>query len=401
MADMSERPQSAEESSVGIVETRYARLFDPDNPLVLASGAVVPEVDVAYETYGTLNEAGTNAIFICHALTGDAHAAGRHRPEDHRPGWWDTMIGPGKPIDTDRYFVIADNLLGGCQGTTGPASIDPATGRPYGLDFPLLQIADFVTVHRALLEHLGVGRLMAVIGGSMGGMQALQWALSYPEQVGSAVIIAASSRLNAQNIAFSAVARESIMRDPGFAGGRYLETGSSPDTGLSIARMMAHITYQSGQGMDQKFGRRFQFGEDARRGFGVDFAVESYLDHQGRIFLSRFDALSYLYLTRVMDYFDPFAEPGAAGRLAEVGTPCLVLSFDSDWRFDTSHSRAIVRELEHQQVPVSFREIHSPWGHDSFLLTIEDYHATVDAFLRRVSSDLARRHHEHGTGAAR
>lgn len=389
---MSERPESAEGPSVGIVETRSALLFDHDNPLVLASGAVVPEVEVAYETYGTLDATGTNAVFICHALTGDAHAAGRHRAEDHRPGWWDTMIGPGKPIDTDRYFVIADNLLGGCQGSTGPASTNPATGRPYGLAFPLLQVADFVTVHRALLEHLGVQRLLSVVGGSMGGMQALQWALSYPEQVGSAVIIAASSRLNAQNIAFSAVARESIMRDPGFAGGRYLETGTSPGTGLSIARMMAHITYQSGEGMDQKFGRRFQFGEDARRGFGVDFAVESYLDHQGRTFLSRFDALSYLYLTRVMDYFDPFAEPGAARRLAEVGSPCLVLSFDSDWRFDTSHSRGIVRQLEQQQVPVSFREIRSPWGHDSFLLTIDDYHATVEAFLRRVALDTAARH---------
>lgn len=398
---MSERPQSTEEPSVGIVETQSARLFGADDPLVLASGAVVPEVDVAYETYGTLNAAGTNAIFICHALTGDAHAAGRHREEDHRPGWWDTMIGPGKPIDTDRYFVIADNLLGGCQGTTGPASTNPPSGRPYGLDFPLLQIADFVTVHRALLEHLGVQRLMAVIGGSMGGMQALEWALSYPDQVGSAVIIAASSRLNAQNIAFSAVARESIMRDPGFAGGRYLETGTSPDTGLSIARMMAHITYQSGQGMDQKFGRRFQFGEDARRGFGVDFAVESYLDYQGRIFLSRFDALSYLYLTRVMDYFDPFAEPEAARRLAASGSPCLVLSFDTDWRFDTSHSRAIVRQLEHQHVPVSFREIHSPWGHDSFLLTIEDYHATVAAFLSRVATDIGSRHGRRDSGGAR
>jgi homoserine O-acetyltransferase len=379
---------------VGIVQTQTARLFEGDHPLVLASGATVPEVDVAYETYGTLDEAGANAVFICHALTGDAHAAGRHRSEDHRPGWWDTMIGPGKPIDTDRYYVISANLLGGCQGTTGPASVNPATGRAYGLDFPLLQIADFVTVHRALLEYLGVQRLMSVIGGSMGGMQALQWALSFPEQVGSAVIIAASSRLNAQNIAFSAVARESIMRDPGFAGGRYLETGASPDTGLSIARMMAHITYQSGQGMDQKFGRRFQFGDNGLRGFGVDFAVESYLDHQGRTFLSRFDALSYLYLTRVMDYFDPFAAPGAAGRLAASGSPCLVLSFDSDWRFDTTHSRAIVRELEHQHVPVSFREIRSPWGHDSFLLTIEDYHATVAAFLGRVSTDIRHR----GTG---
>ena len=378
--------------SVGLVRTHTARVFGGGRPLVLASGAEIPEVDVAYETYGTLNEARDNAVFVCHALTGDAHAAGRHASDDHRPGWWDSIIGPGKPLDTDRYFVIADNLLGGCQGTTGPASINPETGRPYGLDFPLLQIVDFVTVHRALLAHLGIDRLLAAVGGSMGGMQALQWALSWPEQLSSAVVVAASSRLTAQNIAFSAVARESIMRDPGFSAGRYLEAGTSPDTGLSIARMMAHITYLSEEGMDQKFGRRLQFddvhrGPGAERGFGVDFAVESYLDHQGKAFLSRFDALSYLYLTRVMDYFDPFADPRATDRLAELGSRCLVLSFDTDWRFDTSHSRVIVRRLEHARVPVSFREIRSPWGHDSFLLPIDDYHRTVDAFLTRAAQD--------------
>lgn len=375
--------------SVGLVTTQHARLFEGDHPLVLTTGAIVPEVDVAYETYGELNAERSNAIFICHALTGDAHAAGLHHPDDHRPGWWDTMIGPGKPLDTTRYFVISANLLGGCQGTTGPASTSPATGKPYGLDFPLLQVADFVTVHRALLDHLGIPRLLSVVGGSMGGMQALQWVLDYPEQVASAVMIAASARLNAQNIAFSAVARESIMRDPGFSAGKYLETGTSPSTGLAIARMMAHITYQSEAGMDQKFGRRPQF--DSRQpGFGVDFAVESYLDHQGRVFLSRFDALSYLYLTRVMDYFDPFTDAHATDALSATGSPCLVLSFDTDWRFDTTHSRAIVQRLEAARVPVTFREISSPWGHDSFLLGIDDYHRTVDAFLSRRQYENSR-----------
>lgn len=357
---------------------RTERLFTADSPLTLASGEVIDEVDVAFETYGELNSTSSNAIYICHALTGDAHAAG-HNAGDRKPGWWDTMIGPGKPIDTDRFFVISSNLLGGCQGTTGPASENPATGKIWGLDFPLLQMSDFVTVHRALMHHLGVTQLLAAVGGSLGGMQVLQWALSYPEDMASAVCIAASSRLTAQNIAFSAVARDAITSDPGFSGGHYLEQGTSPDVGLATARMMAHITYLSEEAMDEKFGRRFQ-DEDARRGFGVDFAVESYLNYQAKSFLSRFDALSYLYLTRVMDYFDPFAD-GDVDRLAEVGTRFLVMSFDSDWRFDTSHSRRIVRALETARVPVTFREISSPWGHDSFLLDVPEYHAMMSAFL--------------------
>lgn len=231
---------------VGTTKTEQVRLFDDSRPLTLASGATLAEVDVAYETYGTLNEAGTNAVFICHALTGDANAAGRHEGA-RKPGWWDNLIGPGRPVDTDHLFVVCANLLGGCQGTTGPASTNPATGTSYGLDFPLLQVADFVTVHRALLAHLGVRRLVAAIGGSLGGMQVLEWALSHPADMAAAVIIAASSRLTAQNIAFSAVAREAIKRDPGFADGRYIEAGTNPDFGLSIARMMAHITYLSGR----------------------------------------------------------------------------------------------------------------------------------------------------------
>ena len=379
---------------------QWVVLFDEDDPLVLDGGASLFPVEVAYETWGELNEDASNAVFVCHALTGDSHATGG--PD--RPGWWDTMVGPGKPVDTDRFFVICPNLLGGCRGTTGPSSVDPATGRTYALDFPLLSIRDFVTVHRALMRHLGVERLLAAIGGSLGGMQALQWALDAPEEIGHAVVIAASSRLSAQNIAFSAVARSAIMRDPAFADGRYAEEPSAnggPRTGLAIARMMAHITYLSEQAMAEKFGRRFQDGDEPGHRFGVDFAVESYLEHQGQTFLDRFDPLSYLYLTRSLDYFDPFADDAATDRLAAAcaegrGTRLLVISFDSDWRFATSHSRRIVRVLERARVPVSFREISAAHGHDSFLLDVPDYLATVRAFLdfaadeARAAAPLAR-----------
>ena len=360
-------------------------LFTEDDPMLLDSGGRLDHVEVAYETWGTLDADGTNAVFVCHALTGDSHATGT--PDS--PGWWETMIGPGRPVDTDRFFVVCPNLLGGCRGTTGPASTDPATGTAYGLDFPLLTVRDFVTVHRRLARHLGIDRVLAAIGGSLGGMQALQWALDAPTEVGRAVVIAASSRLSAQNIAFSAVARSAIMRDPEFADGRYPE-GGGPRTGLAIARMMAHITYLSEQAMAEKFGRRFQDSEEPRHRFGVDFAVESYLEHQGQTFLDRFDALSYLYLTRSLDYFDCFADPAATHALARSADPTrfLVFSFDSDWRFATTHSRRIVRELERARVPVSFREVASPHGHDSFLLDNADYLDTVAAFLDQAAEGI-------------
>lgn len=366
---------------MGLVETATARLFTPDTPLRLASGGVLTEVDVAYETYGSLSPRADNAVMVCHALTGDAHAAGWHEGA-RRPGWWDNLIGPGKPLDTNRFFVVSANLLGGCQGTTGPASTDPATGEPYGLDFPLLDVADFVAVHRALLAHLGVRRLLVAIGGSLGGMQVLQWAVESPDDVAHAIVIAASSRLTAQNIAFSAVARRAIMDDKEFHGGRYAAEGATPRIGLSIARMMAHITYLSEEAFSEKFGRKYQ--GDPARGFGIDFAVESYLDHQGQTFLERFDALSYLYLSRVMDYFDPFARPDWADKLKRHPVKSLVISFDSDWRFSTEHSRRIVRHLEGAGLPVTFREIASPWGHDSFLLEVPGYHDTLRAFLDRA-----------------
>ena len=307
-------------------------------------------MEVAYETYG---DPGAPAVFVCHALTGDAQAA----------VWWDTLIGPGKPVDTERFFVICPNLLGGCRGTTGPSSIDPETGEPYGLDFPLFSVRDLVSVHRALLAELGVERLHAAIGGSLGGMQALQWALDHPVEVERAVMICASARLSAQNIGFSKAARAAISRD-GY-------------DGMAFARMMAHITYLSEQGMELKFGRE-------RRAAGPmtmasDFEVEHYLDHQAEIFLERFDPLTYLYLSRVMDYFDPFAERVGGDRIPT--TRFLALSFSSDWRFGTEHSLAITRELEAIGADVRHEEIASPWGHDSFLMDVPGYQEAVAAFL--------------------
>ncbi|HVK43522.1 MAG TPA: homoserine O-acetyltransferase [Micropruina sp.] len=368
--------------SIGLVQTQTVRLFTADEPLRLAGGQWLGPVDVAYETYGTLSAAKDNAVFICHALTGDAHAAGFH-VDAKRPGWWDNLIGPGKPLDTDRFFVISANLLGGCQGTTGPASVNPATGRAYGLDFPLLDMADFVTVHRALLAHLGIERLLAALGGSLGGMQVLEWALRHPEQVTNAAIVAASSRLTAQNIAFSAVARRAIMDDPDFNAGRYAEHGAVPRLGLRTARMMAHITYLSEDAFSEKFGRN-PHPERDKPGFGIDFAVESYLDYQGRVFLDRFDALSYLYLSRVMDYFDPFSHLDATAAVAECPVNFLVMSFDTDWRFSPEHSRRIVAKLESARQPVTFRNIPSSWGHDSFLLPVERYHDTLAGWFGRA-----------------
>ncbi|MDR1711947.1 MAG: homoserine O-acetyltransferase [Propionibacteriaceae bacterium] len=370
------------QESLGVVETQTVRLFTADEPFTTTDGDTVGPVDVAFETYGALNESKSNAIFILHALTGDAHAAGLHAG-DTRPGWWDSIIGPGKPVDTNRFFVICANLLGGCQGTTGPSSANPATGEPYGLDFPMLSVTDLVNVHRALLRHLGIGRLLAAIGGSLGGMQVLDWGLRHPEELANAIVVAASSRLTAQNIAFSAVARRAIMSDENFKQGRYALAGVSPDVGLAIARMMAHITYVSEDALSGKFGRELRPNKD-KPGFGIDFQVESYLAHQGEVFLERFDALSYVYLSRVMDYFDPFAEEGITAAIEGSPLGWLVLSFDTDWRFGTGHSRRIVRWLEGAAQPVTFREIPSPWGHDSFLLKVDRYHATVRAFLDRA-----------------
>jgi len=373
---------------VGYVEPQRVVLFTEDDPLVLESGATLGPVEVQYETYGTLAADASNAVFVCHALTGDAHAAGHHG-DAKRAGWWDTLIGPGKPLDTNSLFVICPNLLGGCQGTTGPSSIDPSTGKPYGLRFPHFTVGDLVAVHRRLLSHLGIVKLHGAIGGSLGGMQVLQWALDYPTEIENGILVCASARLSAQNIAFSAVARASITGDEHFAGGDYYATGERPRVGLSVARMMAHITYVSEESLRHKFGRD-RIGEEPT--FGIDFQVESYLEHQGQSFLDRFDANSYLYLTRVMDYFDPFADETAAiARLHDVQTRFLVISFDTDWRFPTAHSTEIARVLALAGCRVVQEEVASPWGHDSFLLDVPRYHELVAAQLAgRDASTLPR-----------
>lgn len=363
----------------GHVETQRVVLFTRDDPLVLLSGQTLGPIEVAYETYGELSPERDNAVFICHALTGGANAAGLHLNAKKR-GWWDNMIGPKKPVDTDRFFVIAANILGGCSGTTGPSSTNPETGTAYGLDFPFLTMSDLVTVHRALLVHLGIERLFAAVGGSLGGMQVLQWAIDAPEQIDRAVMVAASSLLSAQNIAFSAVGRQAIMTDPDFHDGQYVAHQTAPAIGMKVARMTAHITYVSDRSMTTKFGRRRREPDGAQR-LGPDFEVEHYLEHQGMTFLDRFDPLSYLYLSRLLDYFDPFSEPGTDAALAASTTRFLAISFDSDWRFDTSQSERIVHELERLGAPVRFREISAPWGHDSFLLEPPGYHDEVRQFL--------------------
>ena len=369
--------------SLGYVEPQRVVLFHEDDPLVLESGARLAPVEVQYETYGTLAPDGSNAVFVCHALTGDAHAAG-HQGDPERLGWWDTLIGPGKPLDTDGLFVICPNLLGGCQGTTGPSSVDPETGTPFGLRFPHFTVADLVAVHRRLLAHLGVERLHGAIGGSLGGMQVLQWALDHPSEIANAILVCASARLSAQNIAFSAVARASITSDEHFAAGDYYATSERPRVGLAVARMMAHITYVSEESLLRKFGRE-RTGETPT--FEIDFQVESYLEHQGQSFVDRFDANSYLYLTRVMDYFDPFAdETDAIARLREVQTRFLVVSFDTDWRFPTAHSTEIARVLALAGCDVRQEEVVSPWGHDSFLLDVPRYHELVAEQLTSRSS---------------
>ena len=365
--------------SVGRVETQSVRLYTEDEPLVLESGATIGPIDVAYETYGVLDERGSNAVVVCHALTGDAHAAGHHG-DPLVTGWWEAMIGPGRPVDTERFFVVSSNLLGGCKGTTGPSSVEPRTGKPYGLRFPHFSVGALVAVQRRLVRHLGIERLHGAMGGSLGGMQVLQWAVTHPGELRNAVLVGVAPRLSAQNIALSAVARASILQDEHFQGGDYYGTGRKPEVGLAVARMLAHITYLSEEALERKFGRRRRNGSDPT--FDIDFEVESYLRHQGEKFLERFDANSYLYLSRVLDYFDPLADEGAALDLLRGNDArFLVLSFDTDWRFPTSQALELVATLERAGCDVRFKEIGSPWGHDSFLLAVPEYLERVAAFL--------------------
>jgi len=356
--------------------------FPASEPLPLDCGGALAPLTIAYQTYGTLNADRSNLVLICHALTGDQHVANLH-PVTGKPGWWETMVGPGKPIDTDRYFVLCPNVIGGCMGSTGPSSTNPVTGRPYGPDFPVITVGDMVRAQARLLDHLGIDQVLCVTGGSMGGMQVLEWAATYKDRVFSAVPIACAARHSSQNIAFHEVGRQAVMADPDWCQGHYLEEGKSPRKGLAVARMAAHITYLSDQALHDKFGRNLQDRERVTFGFDADFQVESYLRHQGMSFVDRFDANSYLYITRAMDYFDIAADHASVLANAFFGTKtrfCLV-SFTSDWLFPTEESREVVHALNAVAANVSFVEIESNKGHDAFLLHEPELFDTVGGFL--------------------
>ena len=385
-SELTPEPELPPDHSVGLTATQYAQLFSQDQPLRLSCGAQLSPITVAYETYGTLNADASNAIFICHALTGDAHAAGFHDPTDRKPGWWDGFIGPGKGIDTNRYFVICANVLGGCQGTTGPGSINPATGRRYCLDFPFLTVRDIVSVHSRLVETLGISQLLAVVGGSLGGMQVLQWAVQFPDQLKAAVVLASAPKLAAQGIAFNAVGRRAIYADAGFCNGDYYDS-EGPRYGLALARMVAHITYLSEDSIELKFGRRLQDSDQFAFNMQkeTEFQIESYLHYQGKRFVQRFDANSYLYLTRAMDYFDlSDGHPSLAAALQKAKARFLVASYDTDWLFPTSQSRDLVTALLQVGKHVSFMELLCPFGHDSFLIDIEPLAQMVAPFLEQA-----------------
>src|SRR3954449_3251615 len=369
-------------SSVGPVVAHKAHF---DAPIRLRSGAELPAYDIAYETYGTLNAARSNAVLVCHALNASHHVAGFYSDEKNNLGWWDNLVGPGKPLDTRRFFVVGSNYLGSCFGSTGPASVNPATGKPWGADFPVVTVEDWVEAQARLADQLGIERFAAVIGGSLGAMQALQWTLSYPDRIRHSIVIAAAPRLTPQNIAFNEVARQAIMTDPDFHGGHYYEKGVVPARGLRIARMIGHITYISGEAMAEKFGRVLRRGQPGFD-FDIDFEIESYLRYQGDKFSSYFDANTYLRITKALDYFDPAGDYGgnlgAALELAKAAF--LVVSFKSDWRFAPERSRDIVRALLDNRRIVSYLEIDAPGGHDAFLLDDARYHNALRAYFANV-----------------
>src|ERR1700739_568133 len=371
-----ERSQEADHPSSRIA------LFGADQPLPLDCGIDLAPFQICYQTYGELNAERSNAILICHALTGDQHVANVH-PVTGKPGWWETMVGPGRPIDTDRYFVICVNILGGCMGTSGPCSTNPATNKPWGLEFPVTTVRDMVRAQAMLLDHLGIESLFSIAGGAMGGMQVLQWGASYPQRVFAALPIATSTRHSAQNIAFHEVGRQAVVGDPEWRRGRYLPEHPNPRRGRAVARMGAHITYLSDAALHRKFGRKFQDRSNPTFSFDADFEVESYLRHQGSSFVERFDANSYLYLTRAMDYFDLAADYGGVLANAFKGTKTrfLLASFTSDWLFPTAESRSVARALNRAGANVSFVEIPSDKGHDAFLLDEPDFHRTLAGFL--------------------
>ncbi len=375
---------SQQAGSVGLVEAQSARF---DAPLTLRSGAVLPGFDLVYETYGSLNGDRSNAILVCHALSGHHHVAGYTDAGkiEKTLGWWDNMIGPGKPIDTDRFFVVGVNNLGGCHGSTGPKASNPATGKPWGADFPLVAVVDWVHAQARLADHLGIGQWAVVMGGSLGGMQALRWTITYPERVRHALVIAAAPSLTAENIAFNDVARQAILTDPDFHGGHYYEHGVHPWRGLRLARMLGHITYLGEEQMAEKFGRRRRANAGSF-GFDVEYEVESYLHHQGDKFAGWFDANTYLLMTRALDYFDPARTAGGdlAAALAAARAEFLVAAFSSDWRFSPARSREIVNALVRNGQAVTYAEIESQHGHDSFLMEDPYYHGVVRAYMKRV-----------------
>lgn len=369
-------------NSVGLVETQKVTVVDENDNLILDCGKTLTPVEVAYETYGQLNEKKDNAILLCHALSGDAHAAGYHNPEDAKPGWWEQMVGPGKGIDTNKYYVICSNFLGGCSGTTGPSSINPKTGTPYGLDFPIITVRDMVKVQKLLLDKLGIDKLLAVVGGSMGGMQVLQWSIDYPDIAKSALVIASTPRLSAQSIAFDAVGRNAILADNNYSNGQYYNKNQVPSEGLAIARMIGHITYLSEQGMREKFGRSLRENSDYLYQFKSEFSVETYLDHQGRRFVDRFDANSYLYITKAMDYFDLVRDyDGLEKAFDKCKSRFLIVSFSSDWLFTPQQSEDMMHALVAKGKDVTYCNIHSDYGHDAFLLETETLGRLIKGFI--------------------
>jgi homoserine O-acetyltransferase len=374
-------------SSVGIVKAQRATF---DTPLTFKSGAVLPRYELMYETYGTLNADKSNAILICHALSGHHHVAGYYENDTKNIGWWDNMVGPGKPIDTLKFFVIGLNNLGGCHGSTGPSSIDPATGKPYGSSFPVVTVEDWVNAQARLADQLGIQRFAAIVGGSLGGMQAMQWALAYPDRVGHVLAIATAPHLTAQNIAFNDVARSAILTDPDFHGGNFYEHGVVPTRGLRLARMLGHITYLSDDAMADKFGRELRHGK-LNFSYDIEFQIESYLRYQGDKFAAYFDANTYLLMTKALDYFDPARDlNGDLDRaFSAAKAKFLVVSFSTDWRFSPARSHEIVHALLHNRLDVSYAEVTSDHGHDSFLMDDAQYMTVMKNYLDRVGKESA------------
>ncbi len=367
--------------SVGMVAPQTAHF---DSPLTLKSGAVLPQFDLVYETYGTLNSAKSNAVIVCHALSGNHHVAGKYTESDKSAGWWDNLIGPNKPLDTNKFFVIGLNNLGGCHGSSGPSSMNPANNKPFGASFPIVTVEDWVNSQAQLLDYLGIESLAAVIGGSLGGMQALQWTLAYPNRVKHALVIASAPNLTAQNIAFNEVARQAIMTDPEFYEGDYYSHNTVPRRGLRIARMLGHITYLSDDAMGEKFGRKLK--SEIKYSFDVEFEMESYLRYQGDKFAGEFDANTYLRMTRALDYYDPALAFGGdlSAALKQTKAQFLVVSFTSDWRFSPTRSREIVKALLDNELTVSYAEVTAAHGHDAFLMPDAHYHAILRAYLQKV-----------------